>query len=274
MKYLKYTFIIVLLSIISCEEQPVIIPEMTVPVTDKVVLLEELTGVRCPNCPKGVATVEAIQAQFPGKVISYGIHGNQLTKPHDDSKYDFRYPDAIELEETLKPFFGKPAAAINRKLFDGEPFISSIAVDLWASFVEEELQKEQEVNIIIDVAYDESERSVDINVGVSTITNIPGDLNLHVSVTESHLIDPQDDINVTIPDFEHNHVLKEILTQLSGDNLGTDLNANDNVTRAYTYTIPDENNGEWIPDNMEVIVFVTSSDADGIVLQAGSAHIN
>lgn len=273
MKKFNFVYILGLIGMVSCEEQPVVLPEFVPPTTEKVVLIEELTGVSCPNCPRGVAAIEEILDRFPGKVVTYGIHGTLQTKPKENSKYDFRNQDAIDLEESLKPFFGKPAAAIDRRLYAGELFVSTSAVDQWSSFVEQELANPQELILLVDTNYDEASRRVTINVGVTAVSDVEGPLQLHVAITESHLIDPQDNVNTTIQDFEHNHVLKELVTQLSGDDIGNGLTANNSVTREFTYTIPDEENGEWIPENMETVVYVTSTDRDGVVVQAASEHI-
>lgn len=273
MKILTSLLFISTFILISCEEQPVTIPEFSVTETGKVVLVEELTGVSCPNCPKGAAVIESIHALFGSSVVSYGVHGKQLTKPKDNSKYDFRNPDAEELEDFLAPFWGKPAASINRVFFEGEDNATTTSIEQWPSFVDQELQKEQLLEIAIDSEYDENSRTTTINIGVSALSDIPGNLQLHVAITESHLIDPQDDINTTIQDFEHNHVLKELITQLLGDDIVSNITANQSVNRTYSYTVPEENNGEWTVDNMEIIVFVTSTDNDGEVIQAGSIHI-
>ncbi|NNK89672.1 MAG: Omp28-related outer membrane protein [Saprospiraceae bacterium] len=273
MKILSSILFICAFLLMSCEEQPIEIPEFTVTETGKTVLIEELTGVSCPNCPKGVVTIESILALFGENVVTYGVHGAQLTKPKDNSKYDFRNPDAEELEEFLSPFWGKPAASINRVFFASEDHATTTSIELWPEFVRQELEKNQVLDIALDAEYDENNRTATINIGVSALSSIPGDLQLHVGVTESHLIDPQDDINTTIQDFEHNHVLKELVTQLLGDNIVSNISANQTVNRTYSYTVPEENNGEWTVENMEIIAFVTSTESNGEVLQATSIHI-
>lgn len=273
MRFKIYPLLIIAALLAACEEQPVLIPDFVVPETDKVVLIEELTGVSCPNCPAGAAIVSSILDQFEGLVVAIGIHGELQAEPKSNSKYDFRNQDALDLENELRPFWGKPAAAINRVFFEGEDNATTTSRGLWASFVEQELQKPQQVGINITSDYNESTRVASFNISVSTLVEIPGDIQLHVAITESHLIDPQDDINVTIQEYEHNHVLKELVTQLSGDGIGSNLSANQILNRPYSYTIPAASNGEWNPDNMEVIAFVTSTALDGEVLQAASNHL-
>lgn len=131
----------------GCSEEPIMIPEFEVPVTNRVVLIEDLTGVRCPNCPKGAKAIENIISNLEGKVVAVGIHGTFLTKPIEGnvaSKYDFRNPKSIELEEYLKPFLGKPSVQINRRFFEGELYTSVDFIDQWQSYVEQELNRPQE----------------------------------------------------------------------------------------------------------------------------------
>ena len=45
---------------------------------DRVVLLEDFTGQRCVNCPRGTEVIEQLQKEFGDKVIAVGIHGGPL----------------------------------------------------------------------------------------------------------------------------------------------------------------------------------------------------
>ena len=92
----------------SCTEEGVMIPPFEEPDSKRVVLLEDLTGVQCPNCPKGAAAIEDILTKLPNNVVAVGVHGTFLTKPLPESKYDFRNPKSIALEEFLKPFWVSP----------------------------------------------------------------------------------------------------------------------------------------------------------------------
>lgn len=50
----------------SCEEIP---PTITPCQTDRVVLVEEFTGIDCVNCPIGADKLKSIADQNPGKVV-------------------------------------------------------------------------------------------------------------------------------------------------------------------------------------------------------------
>lgn len=280
MKFQLFSILLVTFLFSACEERVVIIPEINNDCSDKVILVEELTGVSCPNCPRGTAVVEDILALFPEKVIVVGVHGDFLSEPRSDSKYDFRSESAKEVEDYLKPWIGKPAATVDRFEFidftEGE--ITIINTAQWLSRVEERCQTPQSVSIQIASSFDEDTREATINVTTTGVLPIVGELRLNMYITESHLIDPQDAGGLgqgIIPDYEHNHVLKDRLSELTGDFLITDLSIDQDISRTYTYQLPEEANGEWMLENMEVVAFVTEGNQQrGPVLHAAQAHLD
>lgn len=88
----------------------------------KNVLIEEFTGVKCPNCPDGHNIVATIQNANPSRVIAIGYYpfGQAQTEPLKDlTKADFRIADATELSTLLGGIQFLPIAAVDRKMFGG-----------------------------------------------------------------------------------------------------------------------------------------------------------
>lgn len=270
---LKFLALLSILFISSCVEQMIVIPENPDIITDRVVLLEELTGVDCPNCPKGAAAAAEILATFPGQVVVVAVHGNFLAEPITGSQYDFRFDAAADLEDYLKPWIGKPAAGVNRTQVDGEAEFSVSKVDLWSSFVEDELTKPHVMDLIGDVSYDADTRTVSISTAGIPKTDLEGDYNITVMLTENDIVDPQKDVSIIVEDYVHKHVLREIITPFTGTGFGSDLQAGVTVNNSFSYTLPAED-GTWIAENMEVVVFVHRIDASHKeVVQAFTAHL-
>lgn len=266
---------------VSCEEQPVIIPDNnsgpgdTMNSIQKVVLLEELTGVSCPNCPAGTSALESILTVFEGRVVSTAIHGKFLAQPNSQSKYDFRNQDAEDLENFLAPFLGKPAAVIDRTEFENQDFMTVDNTGLWQSLVQQRLQLNPQVAINMTSNYNAATRQLNLEVEVTALETLTGNIKLTVLLNESHIIDSQSDQNQIIPEYEHNHVLREIMTSVQGDLISTaGIIEGETISRTYSYTVPDENGGEWIVDNMELVSFVTASQLDNEVLQAAGIYVN
>ena len=269
MSIFKYICIcIVIGSSLSCKEPEIIIPPLEVETSGKTVLIEELTGVRCPNCPSANARLEAIQTLYGDQVIVIGIHGELLTTPLDESQYDFRNQAAIQLENNYKPFIGKPSVVINRKLHPAFDLLANPVQSQWQSIVEDELQLEQEISITMDILPD-NENFI-LNVGVLPLIDITSPIDIHVYLTESHLIDAQEDVDRIIPDYEHNHVLRKTMTNLPGEQISESMTANQVVNYSLTIT-PDDLNTSWIKENLELVIFVT--DQEDMVIQSSLIHL-
>ncbi len=273
---LKYTLTaLVGLCLFGCEEKMVTIPDFEPPVSDKVVLVEELTGVSCPNCPAGSTKLASLIQKFEGKVVGVGIHGEFLAEPIEDkSIYDFRNDVVRDIEFHLSPFQGKPAAVINRVFFEGEGFLGVDNIDLWEGYVQQEFDKPEILTFGYQVDYDISTRQVSIDIDMFPATTMPGSYAFHLMVLESHIIDAQKDVEEIIDEYEHNHVLRDMMTGTLGDAIGGNYSpANPPSSRNYTYTLP-ESDGTWIPENIELVGFVTDITGGGEeVIQAFEAHL-
>lgn len=261
------------LTFFSCEEQMVQIPEFIVEDGNRKVMVEELTGVSCAPCFDGAAVIEDIIKSFPGRVIVNGIHGAFQANPTPESKYDFRYPDAAELENSFF-FLGKPSTLIDRVKFEDQDFVAVNDRDTWRSKIVERLAIPSPATLIASSTYDTDSRTASINISVQAIEDLPGVIKLYTVVNESELIDPQLSNSMgLVVDFKHKHVMKDMLTTVGGDIIGQDILAGEVVRRTFSYTVPAEVNGEWIPENMEVAFFITSGGMDDEVLQAEAIHI-
>jgi Outer membrane protein Omp28 len=269
-------FVIVAITIFSCNEIMLNIEDPVIPESGRIVLIEELTGASCPNCPKGSAALENIIAKYPGKVAVVGIHGQFLAEPiKNKSKYDFRNEKAKELENWFRPWYGKPAATINRILTEDpqEPYAIS-SPDLWLAEVEKELQKPHQMNILLAADYDESKRTIDLDVTVIPLVDLAGNFNISVYLTESNIIDAQSNGAVYVDDYKHKHVLMDMMTNATGDSFGSNLKANDIIKKKFpTYTLPVKE-GLHKPENMEVIVMVSKSNpGERDVMQAAFVKV-
>ena len=56
----------------------------------KNVVIEEFTGVRCPNCPQGHVIIANIKAANPNRIVAVSLHPvNSLGHPYSFSTQDF-----------------------------------------------------------------------------------------------------------------------------------------------------------------------------------------
>ena len=250
--------------IASCTEVTVELPPKVVSTSGKVILIEEVTGVQCSNCPRASAKLEEIADQFDGNVIVVGVHGTQQTEPYSDSKYSFSNDDAKALEEYLRPWLGKPAAAFNRRMFADEEFLSLSGIGSFQSKVELILQEPQTIDIATSFEINADSTNITINAGVTALQDLEGDFYISAMVTESHIIDYQldTDFGGYNKDYEHNHVLRDIISNTFGDEFTKSLAKGDLQTASWNYTIPTSQDGLWKRKNLEFIVFITDRTND------------
>ena len=272
-------FLIGLFLFASCEEEPVPLLDIEVPPGTKTVLIEDFTGVRCANCPRGARAIDnfkAINNVESKRVISVAVYTRTFDQPYPESDFNFFSEEGQELQDYIDVLIGKPAASFNRHLNDfNERFY--LVPDSWQDPVSEELARPSEVNISLEMEYDSTSRRITGQFNMVPVIDIDETLNYTVLIAESHIIDPQLDgpgIGLVM-DYEHNHVLRDILTQPSGNPLG---NGNRFVTgevytQPFSFTIPPED-GWWVAENCEIIAFVHLADgSERRVLQAISKDV-
>ena len=260
MKYKIISLILFTALFSSCLNEKLIeIPEFVPPQTDKVVLIEEYTGVGCTNCPDGAITIKAIETQYEGKVISIAIHAGDLSDPLESSKYDFRCDGGVKLDERLG-IFANPAATINRFEHEGGELPVYGDKD-WEQYVQNELEKENILNLDLSTNYNIENRNLEINIGIIPLKDLAGNFKINVVLTESHIIDSQIDKGELIEDYEFENVLRVMITPYDGQTLGSNLIKDKIINRSFTYTLPEED-GLWVAKNMKVVVFVTGGVDD------------
>lgn len=262
MKFWSAYIFCLFLTFYACKESPVPIPDFELPDTERVILVEYLTGVKCPNCPKGSAALKSIEAAFPGKLAIVAIHGRLQTEPLAESKYDFRTDVSNQLEAMHNPFLGKPAALLNRVKFPDEPFIPVDFVDLWPSYVEGLLSQEYTIDLLPQVTYEPASRSLEFKVSLFPSENLPEGHRISVFITEGGIVDYQETIGAIIPDYVHDHVLRAMLTSAAGDPIVDQLQKDQPLLRTYKYELP----AEFVAENIELVVAV--SRPDGTIDQA------
>ena len=249
----------------SCDEKEVLIPEFVLPDSDRVVVIEKLTGVRCSNCPGGSAELRRIKdSLFSGNVAIVGIHSSLLANPYPDSKYDFRAPFNDEIQDYLGIPFGKPSAYINRQYYDEESSRAILFTDSgsWAPYIAQELESPSALDMDALHVFNPETRELNISLSITAKSLLEGRYRLTVYLTESDIIDPQlDQTEGVIEDYKHNFVLRQVLTNVTGDVLPDVLIPDQPINRTFNFIIPEED-GWWNVSNMNAIAFVTSYDVE------------
>jgi hypothetical protein len=147
-----------------------------------------------------------------------------------------------------------------------------ISLNQWASAITRELQIEPAVELTLNSIYNANTRELMVTVSGIGKQTVQGDIRLSIMLTESGIVDAQDDFEAggIVPDYVHNHVLRAMLTPAAGAPILTTLSTGQSFTRSYTTQLL----SEWVPEQMEIIGFISVvNGADFPVLQAASIHL-
>lgn len=270
-------FALVLFSLSACKEDFVIVPVDENVDSPRVVLMEELTGVSCPQCIAGTEKIKELENTYGDNLVVVAIHGNFLSWPTDESKYDFRFDEASELENYLRPWQGKPAASFNRVMHEVDELSISVP-QVWGKYVKEELKAEHRMNVDLAIDYDQLTRTATINTSLLPVSDFEEneELRLTLMILENGIIDAQETSTEIIEEYTHDHVLRAFVTDWKGDRINKALKDNVEETFQHSFVIPDAQEGEelWKPENMEVVAFVHSDiDGEKKVFQAAKAMV-
>lgn len=285
----------------SCEEEPPYINlEQKATITDttyiitpvpvpepKTVLIEEFTGVRCPNCPDAQLEAKRISQNNPGRVNIVTIHPlnllNTLTRPFDKnigdkytSSFDMRTDAGRIIFQLIGVTQQLPTGTINRRLFDGE---TNFAVDFskWAAFTNNELQVPNPMNI--DVKASRKGDSIEVECLIVYTQNVSDSNYLSIFITEDGIIDVQEkrEGGVTVYDeyYVHNHVLRAAVTSTTGELLNPKLAMGYTLTagRAFKKVYKIALNKTWVPEKLHVVALVHSNPIKKVVLQSKETSV-
>lgn len=251
------------------EEQRAVVP--FVPTGNRVVILEEFTGKGCTNCPKGSRELENLLTQFPNNLVAVSIHAGFFANPDIFTlgEYDLRTDEGEFLIEYLGQPIGYPSGVVNRTRVGNN---MQLGLNQWASAITSIIQEAPAVEINITRTYDVNTRQLVVTVDGIGKENVTGELRLSIMITESGIIDAQDDLEAggIVEDYEHKHVLRDMLTPAAGAPILTNIGIGETFSATYTHTL----DSSWVADNMEIIAFVNLVSGDDFpVLQASHARM-
>ncbi len=163
---------------------------------DKNVLIEEVTGVACTNCPDGARQLKSIVSQNNDQGIMVAIHGTGFAEPYNESKYDFRTVDGTDIINSLgQPAL--PAASIDRIPDANGVFYRSKSE--WSTILTNRVNNlPTPVNIHLEGNYNVDNNQYELVTRVALTKSYSGKLNLTIYVLEDGIKDYQLDNQVKL----------------------------------------------------------------------------
>ena len=224
----------------------------------RTVLLEDFTGQKCVNCPKGTEVIEQLQEAYGDRVIAVGIHGGPLGvlgKGGLAITIGNEYYDHWKLEY-------QPVGLVNRH--------GAVNYPDWITKVKEELARESAVKMDLSATLSPT-GEIQIYVEAEAI-NATYQGHLQVWVLEDGIVATQympsdwtgDWTGNINKNYVHNHVFRAAVNGTWGEDIT--LTTGEKHTLNLTQTV----SADWNAQHLSIVAFVYN---DNGVEQAIKANI-
>jgi hypothetical protein len=264
---------LIAISLWGCAEKDLVIPELSVGA--RKVLVEELTGVKCSNCPDGTDLLVGLQETY-GKenlIVVSNHAAPDFSVPYagaNGSLYDFRTTDGKALADFVGPFEAAPCAAIARF---SPPNATSLFVappSEWPGLITAEFGKDYALGLYLVKEYNALSRQLDIRVNIAPGETLTGAFGLTVVITEDSIVDVQNVHSVIVKNYVHRHVLRDVVTQPNGNTIPEALVSGALISKTFSVVLPET----WNDKHCAVVAYVHRTGIpDKVVLQAVEAHV-
>lgn len=214
----------------------------------RAVLIEDLTGQRCNNCPTGTNIINGIIETYgEDNVIAVGIHCGPLGFAGNSKRVGLMTDTGVEYYKYWAngTHLEQPSAIFNRKKGP------STSLNNWAAEVG--LIISEKANLSVDIAnsYDAKTRTLTTKVGAFGVNGtVSGKLQVWIvedGIKAMQLMPPDGDLNA---EYIHNHVFRAAVNGTWGEEVT--VKEGETTTKDYSYVLPET----WDAENISVVAFV------------------
>lgn len=261
----------------------------------KRVVLEEMTGITCPNCPQGIIAIEACERQYKDQFIPVSIHSYD----GDDLGAQFRpYTSFLGLS-------GAPSARINRIVpnaansgifapmcrIGSTYYYDNAEMELWYNIVAAELDKLATCDVNVSAHYTSDQQQIKVNADVKYALDTEQQLSVFLLVLEDGIESYQENnfcqtesealgewgLGGNFGDYYafpviHNDVVRAAVGQTFAGTIGL-LPQQFEASKVYTAELgantPDAIDNK---DNVNVVVMLIDTQS-GEIVNAAKAHV-
>ncbi len=224
---------------------------------NKNVVLEEFTGIKCPNCPGGHATASQILNTHPDDVSVIAIHTGYYATP-SGSLPDYRtdWGGAIAGQAGVNYF---PSGTINRHVFPGTSTML-MGRTQWTSRANQILAQPSYLNVEAKATIVRDSRQMTVLVEVYYTGDSPEETNyLNVALIQDNIYGYQSGGG---SNYRHMHMLRDLLTGQWGIPI-QNTSANSFYTTTLVYDIPEHiKDVDLVIDDIHLVAFVAESHKD------------
>lgn len=225
--------------------------------SERKVLLEDYTGVRCVNCPTAAAEIERLQEFYGDNIIVVGVYPMQptgLTQPWDPNR-DLRSSVAQTwaTEFAIEQF---PNGMVNRQ--------EVIGYQEWGGAIAEVISGGINYVDLSLTANMSTDSTIAVSVEGSFVENYEADgaVNLITMVLEDSIVAPQTMLTGVNGNYVHNHVLRAVL----GPEWGSQV-ASEAPTRGTTFStsLSGTVDKAWRTNKLSVVAAVVNANSREVI---------
>lgn len=215
----------------------------------RAVLIEDLTGQRCINCPTGTDIITGIIKTYgEDNVIAVGIHCGPLGFAGNSKRVGLKTDtgDEYYTHWANGTNLGQPSAIFNRK--KGKGPIDNL--NNWAAEVGLIISEKADLSVNIANAYDAKTRKLTTKVGAFGVNGtVSGKLQVWIVEDGIKAMQLMPDGSAN-QEYIHNHVFRAAVNGTWGEDIT--VKEGETTSNDYSYVLPET----WNADNISVVAFV------------------
>lgn len=215
----------------------------------RAVLIEDLTGQRCINCPIGTDIITGIIKTYgEDNVIAVGIHCGPLGFAGNSKRVGLKTDtgDEYYTHWANGTNLGQPSAIFNRK--KGKGPIDNL--NNWAAEVGLIISEKANLSVNIANAYDAKTRTLTTKVGAFGVNGtVSGKLQVWIVEDGIKAMQLMPDGSAN-QEYIHNHVFRAAVNGTWGEDIT--VKEGETTSNDYSYVLPET----WNADNISVVAFV------------------
>lgn len=213
----------------------------------RAVLIEDLTGQRCINCPDGNDIItDIIKTYGEDNVIAVGIHSGPLGFAGNSKRVGLMTDTGVEYYKYWAngTNLGQPSAIFNRKKGPSDNFNN------WAAEVGLIISEKANLSVNIANAYDAKTRTLTTKVGAFGVNGtVSGKLQVWIVEDGIKAMQLMPDGSAN-QEYIHNHVFRAAVNGTWGEDIT--VKEGETTSNDYSYVLPET----WNADNISVVAFV------------------
>lgn len=242
---------------------------------DRVVLLEDYTGQKCPNCPDGARIIEQLKEQYGDRIIPVSIHAGDFAVPVDYNRYlGLMQPFGNDMARS------REVATYPSGVIDGGNRCERGA---WAAGVRDALSVPSTCDITFSGLEVDNIDNKQVLSGTISMTLLPRTMQrcavlVGVWLLEDGIVARQYNVNgdnTWTMDYVHNHVMR---AYYGANPFGNPLVGNDGEAMDLLYDVPVETqfsfiiDESWKAENLSVVAFVKDAES-GVYMQSSISKL-